>query len=393
MSKASGGYEGVALTAPVTLPYVKSSPYGAPWFIGSALRELLKTSGLKKDQIDGLATSSFTLRPDSTITLTEYLRLSPRWIADLPYGGASGVIALQRAARAVQAGDADIIACIGGDTANAESFKKLVHDFSSFSNSSAYWYGAGGPNMAFAQITQHYMDRFGATREDFARIALSQRHNANHFDLSLFRNKPMTREDYLSARPIAGPVHLLDCVMPCAGAEAFLVMSTERAHHLGLAYAEILSTGELHNSFPDDPIQIRGGWAAYADEMYHKAGLGPRDMDMLQTYDDYPVISLMQMEDLGFCEKGQGPAFLRETNLNFDGDGLPHNTCGGQLSCGQAGSAAGYMGVVESLRQLTGQALGNPVKKAETALISGYGMINYNRGLCSAAAILRKGGQ
>ena len=103
---------------------------------------------------------------------------------------------------------------------------------------------------------------------------------------------------------------------------------------------------------------------------------------------------MMQIEDLGFCHKGDGARFVQETDMRFDGSGkpankLPHNTCGGQLSCGQAGSAAGYLGLTEALRQLTRSAQSNQIATARTCLVSGYGMVNYDRGLCSAAAILQ----
>jgi acetyl-CoA acetyltransferase len=100
---------------------------------------------------------------------------------------------------------------------------------------------------------------------------------------------------------------------------------------------------------------------------------------------------MLQLEGLGFCEPGAAPAFVRETALTFDGGGLPHNTSGGQLSVGQAGAAAGYLGLVESIRQLTGTAGANQVPDARHAMVSGYGMINYDRGLCSAATILKGG--
>src|SRR6185437_11499425 len=105
------------------------------------------------------------------------------------------------------------------------------------------------------------------------------------------------------------------------------------------------------------------------------------------TYDDYPVISVMQMEDLGFCAKGEGPDFIRSHTFTTGGD-FPTNTCGGQLSVGQAGAAGGYLGLTEAVRQLTGTALGARVPNARTALVSGFGMINYDRGLCCGAAIL-----
>jgi acetyl-CoA acetyltransferase len=110
-------------------------------------------------------------------------------------------------------------------------------------------------------------------------------------------------------------------------------------------------------------------------------------MDFVQTYDDYPVISLMQIEDLGFCGKGEGPAFVRNHSFTHDGD-FPLNTCGGQLSVGQAGAAGGFLGMVEGIRQLTAQAGARQVKDAKLGLVSGFGMINFDRGIASGAAIL-----
>ena len=164
-------------------------------------------------------------------------------------------------------------------------------------------------------------------------------------------------------------------------------MRRQQAEDLGLGHARILGTIERHNAFPDDPIQMRGGWALDRDDLYAMAGVGPADIDVLETYDDYPVISLMQMEDLGFCGKGEGPEFVRERTFTADGD-FPVNSSGGQLSVGQAGIAGGYLGLVEAVRQVTGEAIGAAVSDAKVALSSGFGMINYDRGLCSAAAIL-----
>jgi acetyl-CoA acetyltransferase len=384
-------YQGVALVAPVTIPYQRYSEQGAQWFIGRALREMIDQAGIEKSAVDGLAISSFSLKLDSAITLTQYFDMTLRWIQDLPYGGASGILGLRRAARAIQAGDAEIVACIGADTSSPNSFSETVGKFSTFTIDASYPYGAAGPNLPFSLITQHYMDTYGVTREDFGRLCLAQRYNAQHFEHALLGKKSLSMDDYLGARQIAGPLHLFDCVMPCAGAESFLIMSIERARDLGLDYAEVMAADELHNAFPEDPIQFRGGWANYRDQLYQSAGIGPEDVDLLQTYDDYPVINFLQMEDLGFCEKGQAARFVAENSTRFDGGGLPQNTSGGQLSCGQAGSAAGYMGIVETMRQLAGVAEGRQVPDADVGMISGYGMINYDRGLCSAAAILKRG--
>lgn len=391
MKRMPQSYQGVALIAPFTVPYSRVSERGAAWFIGRTLAGMLAQSGLDKSEIDGLAVSSFTLPPDSAITLTEHFGLQPRWLEQIPLGGASGVVAMQRAARAVQAGDVEVVACIGGDTAQAGGFTDLVANFSNFTVDASYPYGAAGPNAAFSLITRYYMDNYGATREDFGRIALAQRHNANHNSDALFYNKRLDMQSYLDAPAIAGDVHLFDCVMPCAGADGFIVTTVERARQLQRPWVEILSCGEQHNAFPEDPVQFRGGWNVFRGDLYEAAGLGPADMQFLQTYDDYPVICMLQMEGLGFCQQGEAPAFVRETPLTFDGGGLPHNTSGGQLSVGQAGSAGGYLGLVDGIRQLTNSANQHQVADAEVGLVSGYGMVNYDRGLCASATILRRG--
>ena len=100
---------------------------------------------------------------------------------------------------------------------------------------------------------------------------------------------------------------------------------------------------------------------------------------------------MLQLEDLGFCEKGHAPAFVRDTPLTWNGGGLPHNTCGGQLSAGQAGAAGGFLGAVEAIRQLTSQDLPNQVAGAKTGMASGYGMVDYDRCLCASVVILGRG--
>jgi len=379
-------YEGVAVAVPVTVPYVRYSIRSAHWWLARCLSELLKQSGLHKEDVDGLSVSSFTLAPDTAIGLTQHLGLSPRWLDHVPFGGASGVVMLRRAARAVQAGDADVVACIAGDTNHVDSFRLTLANFSQFARDAVYPYGAGGPNASFAFLTSYYMRTYGAKREDFGKLCVAQRANALKFEHALFK-KPLTLEEYMGARPIADPLHLFDCVMPCAGADGFLVLSEDRAKSLDLRYAKLLGTIERHNAFASDPVQMRAGWALDRSDLYQQAGAAAEDMDFLQTYDDYPVISLMQIEDLGFCAKGEGPEFIRKHTFTYDGS-FPFNTSGGQLSVGQAGAAGGSLGMVEALRQLTGAAGARQVKDAKLGLVSGFGMINFDRGLGSGAAIL-----
>jgi acetyl-CoA acetyltransferase len=383
---AARGYDEVVLAAPVTIPYLRYSIRGAHWFLGRALAELLAAAKIPKERIDGLAVASFTLAPDTAVGLTQHLGLTLRWLDHVPMGGASGIVSIRRAARAVQSGDAEIVACIGGDTNHTDSFRRNTASFSQFAQDAVYPYGSGGPNTSFALLTAYYMRAHGATREDFGKLCVAQRNNALKNPLALFK-KPLTLDDYLNARLVADPLRLFDCVMPCAGAEGFLVMRHETAEKLGVRYVRLLGAVEQHNAYADDPIQDRGGWALDRDALYAQAGIGPDKIDFLETYDDYPVINVLQFEGLGFCSQGNGADFIRANTFEVDGS-FPFNTSGGQLSVGQAGAAGGHLGIVEAIRQLTGQTLGARVADARHALVSGFGMINYDRGVCSGAVVL-----
>ena len=379
-------YDGVAVAVPVTVPYVRYSHHSSHHFAAQAMRLLLAQSKLDKSAVDGIIVSSFMLAPDTVVGLTQQMGLVPRWMDHMPTGGASGVMALRRAARAVQSGDANVVACIGADTNHVASFRQSLPNFSQFARDATYPYGAGGPNAMFAMITDHYMRHAGATREDFGRIAISQRANAARNPNALLR-RPISMEEYLTARAIAEPIHLLDCVMPCAGAEAFLVMREELAVSMQLPHARLRAAIERHNAYTEDAVMVRGGWRMDQQELYAQAGIAPGDIDVVQTYDDYPVIVMMQLEGLGFCEVGEAPAFVRANTLTHDGS-FPHNTSGGQLSAGQPGAAGGFLGLTETLRQLGGTATGRQVPDARWGLSSGFGIVNYDRCVCTGAVIL-----
>lgn len=381
-------YDGVAVCAPVTVPYARYSPETAHWWTGAALAALKDQTGLGPDDIDGFCFASFSAGPDSVVGMVQHLGLNPRWMDHLPTGGASGVMALRRAARAVQCGDAEIVACAAADTNRIGSFRQTLAGFSRFSQDATYPYGFGGPNATFALITDHFMRRYGIGRDSFARICVAQRENALSNPYALMK-KPLTVADYIKARPISDPVHLYDCVMPCAGAEAFLVTTPEKAAELGLGAARILFTIERHNAYAGDPVQFRGGWERDVDALWAGAGCGPGDIDLCQFYDDYPVIVAMQLADLGFCKKTDLAAFIAAQDFTIRGS-LPLNTNGGQLSAGQAGAAGGFQNVTEALRQILHCPLGDQVPDARRALVSGFGLVNYDRGVCTGAAVLER---
>lgn len=379
-------YRGVVLACPVTVQYKRYSVDAAQWWLGAALRALVEASGVSHRAIDGFAFTSFTAAPDKAIGLTQHFGISPRWLDDVPLGGAAAVVSIRRAARAVQCGDADIVACIAGDTNHVDTFRQTLAGFSRFAQDAVFPYGAGGANMSFAFITRSYMHATGASREDFGKLCVAQRDYARANPRALMR-RPLTLDDYLGARPIAEPITLYDCVMPCAGADGFLVMREDEACRLELPFVRLVASIERHNAFPDDAVQTRGGWLVDADDLYAMAGSGPDDVDLVETYDDYPVISMLQFEGLGLCPPGEGPSFVRQNTFGPGGT-VAHNTGGGQLSVGQAGAAGGHLGIVEAMRQLLGCASGIQVEKARRALVSGFGMINFDRGLSSGAVIL-----
>ena len=176
--------------------------------------------------------------------------------------------------------------------------------------------------------------------------------------------------------------------MPCAGAEGFLVMSRDRAKWYGLPYAALLSAEEAHNPSSEEDDLFHGGWRMFRQRLFDAADCAPNDIDILQTYDDYPIMVFQQLEDLGFCPRGEAAQFVQSQTLTVDGGGLAHNTSGGQLSAGQAGFAGGFLGVTDAVRHLTGRPLGSRTARARRALVSGIGMLNYDRSLCSAAAVL-----
>ena len=155
-------YTDVVVTTPVTVPYRRYSSESTAWWIGRALAALSKGSGINHREIDGLAIGSFSTAPDSVIGLTQHFGVTPRYVDYMPFGGVAAIIGLRRAARAVQMGDADVVACIGADTNAVDSFEESLKSFSRFSQDGVFPYSTGGPNVSFALIASNYMRKYGA---------------------------------------------------------------------------------------------------------------------------------------------------------------------------------------------------------------------------------------
>ena len=262
MASRIAGYDGVAVAVPVTVPYERFSIRGAHWFVARALKALIDGAGISKDEIDGLCVASFTLAPDSAVGLTQHLGLSPRWLDHIPMGGARYRQPAPRGARRA-----------GRRRRNRRLHRRRhqpdrqlpseTASFSMFAQDAVYPYGAGGPNGSFAFLTAYYMRTYGARPEDFGKLCVAQRTNALRNPNALFK-KPLTLEEYLGARLVADPLRLFDCVMPCAGADAFLVMSEERAGGSGCRMRALPAPSSGTMPFPTIPCSTAaaGRWTA-----------------------------------------------------------------------------------------------------------------------------------
>ena len=347
-------------------------------------RAALASAGVDKQDVDGLAVCSFDLPPDNAVTLAEQFGLSIGWGYFGTAGGAGPVASVLNAVRAIESGHASTVLCIAGDAYDIAGHYKMMDQF----NRALVNYGApngfGGANGLFGIIQRKHMETYGTRREQLGRIAVGQRRSAMQNPHALLR-APLSLEEYMEARVIADPLRLYDCVLPCQGAEAVLVGALDRVPR-GKG-VRILSGYERHNHPCGEIAPLRGGWECFRDALYRDAGYGPADMNFLEAYDDYPIMVAIQIEDLGFCPKGEVGSFLEHHDFAFDGS-FPLNTNGGQLSCGQAGAGGGMIGLVEAVRQLRGEATAHQVAKARVGLVSGYGMVGYGHGLSASAAIL-----
>ena len=387
MTGGGFGLDQVAAAAAVTVGYERESDLPAQGWIARTLAALCREGGIGKEEIDGLAVASFGLARDAPLAIAAELGLQLAWFGHLPVGGAAGVMALMEAAKAVVAGDARIVACIAADTHRKGAFQDLVADFSWVWKDAVHPYGEAGPNALFAAITDIYMRRHRIDRADFGRLCVQQRAHAAANPHALLR-RPLTLDDYLNAPPVAGPLHLFDCVMPCAGGEGFLVMSAEEAERRGLAFARPLGAAAFFGEIRRDRPPLEEAFRRLAERLDAQGLLD--GIDLVQTYDDYPVMVFLQLEGFGLASAGEAARLVAEEATAITGP-LAHNTGGGQLSCGQAGAAGGFLGMTEALRQLTGRPAGLSAGRRRRALVSGFGMVHHLGGLAHAAAVLVPG--
>ncbi|QKQ48195.1 MULTISPECIES: thiolase family protein [Achromobacter] len=383
----AGMFEGVRIVGAGQAPYAKRSERGVQRLMYEAGAAALADAGLPWSAVDGLAVTCFLLPPDNAPTVAEHLGIEARFLFQGLYGGASGIIGMAHAARAIRDGACDVALVLAADAFDVAAHNETLDRFNGSIKEYMSPQGFGGANGMFALHTRLYMERHGATPEDFGRFCVALRENALRNPNALFKT-PLTLDDYLHAKPIADPLRLYDCVMPCVGGDAIVLASERVAAGLKGPSLRILAAEEIHNYPANDPYAVPGGWSGLSDRLYRRAGVEPKQMQFAQLYDDYPVMAFVQMEGLGLCEPGRAHEYVRNNDLSWRGE-LPVNTGGGQLSAGQAGASGGMIGVYEAAAQLLGRAPGRQLD-CRLGLVSGYGMVAYGRGLCSSAAILER---
>lgn len=344
-----------------------------------AVKAALDDAGLTPDDVDGLVT--FTMDTNIEIAVARALDIPElKFFSRIHYGGGAAAATVQQAAMAVATGVADVVVAYRAfnersgmrfgqvNTALVDQVNASGADYS-FS----YPHGMGTPAGTVAMMARRYMHETGATSEDFGRIAVADRAHAANNPNAFFYGKPITLEDHQASRMIADPLHLLDCCQESDGGVAIVVTSPERAKDLKQRPVRILAAAQgsardqyTMMSYYRQELAAIPEMGLVGDQLWEQSGLRAQDMDMAVLYDHFTPYVLMQLEDLGFCPRGEAKDFVREPGALEVGGRLPINTHGGQL--GEA-YVHGMNGITEGVRQLRGQSY-NQVDGAERLLVT-----------------------
>jgi acetyl-CoA acetyltransferase len=361
-----------------------------------AMKQALDEAGLTNKDVDGIVCRG----PDDIYShhqlMGQRLGINARFSTTLDNGGASQILAITLAVMAIEAGLATTVLCgYGRDSWSRTNVgkDKKQQDKRQEPNliPPAQRPREHGPEFGyFGAVAPHafgarrHMYEYGTTREDFGAIAMAFREHATRNPEAVMR-KPLTLDDYMAARLIVDPFGLYDCSLVSDGAGAVVVTSMERARSLKCRPVAIKGFATFNNTkgwFLDDHM-VSTAAAESAQQAYRMAGIGPKDVDCAQLYDCFTYMVLTQIEDYGFCKKGEGGAFARSGALKLDGE-LPVNTSGGQLS---EAHVEGMLQIVEGARQLQGvYGADRQVPGAEIALVSGHG----GNTVCHSTLILGK---
>ncbi len=335
-------------------------------------------AGVRPDQVRGMSTFTMETNPETELMrslgipeLTHFSRIH--------YGGGAPCGTVQYAAMAVSEGVADYVLCYRAfNERSGRRFGAGVQDQPAgvTAEQAAYaWtspYGLLTPASWIAMFATRLMHEFGVTSEDFGRVAVADRAHAANNPAAHFYGKPITLEDHQSSRWIVEPLHLLDCCQETDGGQALLVTSLERARDLQQAPAVINAAAQ---GMADDQQMMRSYFreslvglpemATCARQLWETSGLGPDDIQTAVLYDHFSPFVLPQLEEFGFCKRGEAKDFLRDGQILMGGR-LPVNTHGGQL--GEA-YLHGMNGIAEAVRQVRGTSV-NQVADVDHVLVT-----------------------
>ncbi len=336
--------------------------------IGQATDRALADAGLNKESVDGLFSAS-AYYSMATVSAGEYLGIRPRYSDATNMGGSSFVSHLLHAAAALEAGLCEVALVIYASTQRSGGGFRGVSDPP---NPYEAPYGPRYPVSMYALAASRHMHEYGTTREQLAEVAVAAREWAK-LNPKAFKRDHLTVEDVLASRMISSPLSLLDCCLVTDGGGALVVTSAERAKDLRKAPVYLLGAGEAHwhrniSQMPDLTVTAAVDSGPRAYEM---AGVGPESVDVAMLYDAFTINPILFLEDLGFCEKGEGGAFVEGGRIAPGGE-LPVNTNGGGLSYNHPGMY-GLLLLVEAVRQLRGECGERQVRGARVALAHGNG--------------------
>lgn len=347
-----------------------------------ATRAALKDAGLTPGDVDGLTT--FTMDSSSEIALARELGVgSLRFFSRINFGGGAACATVQQAAMAVATGVADVVVAYRGfNERSGQRFGQVQPwaaqqvNTNGIDNSWTYPLGLSTPAATVAMQARRYMHDYGVTSADFGAVAVADRRHAATNPEAFFYQKPITLEDHQSSRMIADPLHLLDCCQESDGAVAIVVTSPERARDLPNPPVHIAAAAQgsapdqyVMTSYYRDEIGIPE-MGVVAKDLWRQSGLTPADIDTAVLYDHFTPYVLMQLEELGFCGRGEAKDFVRDGAIELGGR-LPVNTHGGQL--GEA-YLHGMNGIAEGVRQVRGTSVNQVPGAAHVLVTAGTGV-------------------
>jgi acetyl-CoA acetyltransferase len=325
-------------------------------------------AGLRLEEIDGLCAATST-HAFPTLSVAEYLGIKPVFFDGTNVGGSSFEMHLLQAALALGAGVCNaVLICYGSNQRTAGG--RLV------SLSEPQWhespYRPRHPITAYALAAQRHMHAFGTTREMLADIAVAARQWAN-LNPDAFAHGPLTREDVLSARMVSDPLTSRDCCLVTDGGAACVMVRADRAKGLRRKPAYVLGVGGAHShrSIVQMPDLTQTAAAESGPRAFAMAGLQCTDVDLVMLYDAFTITTLLFLEDLGFCPKGEGGRFVQGGTI-APGGKLAVNTNGGGLSCVHPGMYGLFL-IIEAVTQLRGDAGRRQLRKCDVALCHGNG--------------------